>query len=639
MLAGVGPVARSMSTSVSAFQTSPSAPVAKFSSVSRRTIVEDEDLDMDLSAVDQSKFPRSVTHQLSNWNDQYSRLHLEQADDIEALRKKSITELPNHIVPLYLRLLHLLESPVVSDAEIEKAFNMLVAQEPSINRIAMNTLLEVANRHHRYGWTVKLFSSYAHLCSGTMTSTACTTALTACTRMITMKNALHLVKSYPQGFESMTPADFGRSIVDQLLSATDNQSMFVDMGALTAMATFYGAVGEWQNAVLLLKNCEARYGATPNTAVYNAVMTVCRQHKRYVRVFKLYNEMKEKEIPRDRITMTIVMASYVDANRLQDAQNLLKEYLETGETIHPNMHTVILSAIASKGGKEEINSFFDFVYRSGVIPEVRSFNSAIAAYLKAKDYDEAIRLFADMHRLRLKPSALTATLMMRCFIEIGFTEGLLGVIPLVTWVEQRDVNVLAALRMLRFEGLHGAIIDLCNTLRQLVDVSVRTNTPMPVAFNESMSVVQIYRYGIEAALYLDMPQLAVDFIQHMNDKFKLASFTASPGEQAAQLVFDICKLTHSDPRIHSELYLSLVNLALVDLGRRLPMPHKVQLKHMLDSRAAAIAKSVYGIASGNGNRSHFAGGASEIFRDTILKFKAQIESTSANASHSQFTFE
>lgn len=155
--------------------------------------------------------------------------------------------------------------------------------------------------------------------------------------------------------------------------------------------------GEWWKAVELFELCKKDGRVTPNAVVYGAVLNACMKGKRFDKVLKYFEEIKERHIKMDTSCYNIVIRAAAHAGDHVRATEMFFE-VTMSDRIRPDIVTylAILNSCAVSGDYLQALALLESLKRvSWLKPNVKVYTSVMSSCINAGQPVKALEVLRE----------------------------------------------------------------------------------------------------------------------------------------------------------------------------------------------------------------------------------------------------
>ncbi|GFZ03602.1 pentatricopeptide repeat (PPR) superfamily protein [Actinidia rufa] len=168
----------------------------------------------------------------------------------------------------------------------------------------------------------------------------------------------------------------------------------------------YGRKRKVQEAVDVFERMDF-YNCEPSVQSYNAIMNILVEYGYFNQAHKVYMRMRDKKIVPDVYTFTIRMKSFCRTSRPHAALRLLKSMPSHGCERNAVAYCTVVGGFYDESFQFEAYELFDEMLRSGICPDITTFNKLMHTLSKKGGVQEGERLLNKILKRGVSPNLFT----------------------------------------------------------------------------------------------------------------------------------------------------------------------------------------------------------------------------------------
>ncbi|KAM7269205.1 hypothetical protein ACFE04_024702 [Oxalis oulophora] len=181
----------------------------------------------------------------------------------------------------------------------------------------------------------------------------------------------------------------------------------------------YGRKGKVQEAVDVFERMHF-YNCQPTILSYNTLMNILVEYRYFDQAHKLYLRMKDKRrILPDVYTFTIRIKSFCKTKRPHAALRLLRNMPLQGCELNAVAYCTLIGGFYEENFHSEAYGLFDEMIRSGICPDVTTFNKLIHILCKKGHVQESEKLFNKVVKMGVSPNLYTVNIFIQGLCRKG----------------------------------------------------------------------------------------------------------------------------------------------------------------------------------------------------------------------------
>jgi pentatricopeptide repeat protein len=165
-------------------------------------------------------------------------------------------------------------------------------------------------------------------------------------------------------------------------------------------------------------------GKHKNTILYTTLIKGHGLDKDLKSALELFREMPREGVPYNTITFNSIIDACVRCNDLQAAEALLREICESDSTVSPDLITfsTMLKGYCYVGDLDKALHVVEAIKARGLRCDEMVYNTLLDGCVKSNDVPLGLGLFEEMLQNKMRPSAITHSILLRLYQRIGSEE-------------------------------------------------------------------------------------------------------------------------------------------------------------------------------------------------------------------------
>ncbi|XP_058788402.1 pentatricopeptide repeat-containing protein At3g29290 isoform X2 [Vicia villosa] len=250
----------------------------------------------------------------------------------------------------------------------------------------------------------------------------------------------------------------------------------------------------------LERDCDV--GRDFDAAVYNTVISICKEVGNWSEIERLWRSMKENECARTLVTYRLLVSSFVHCNQSELALYAYREMVQNGFEPNNNILNSIVCVCAKEGRWDDALNFFQKMMTGDFKPNLVACNALINSLGRAGELKLAFQVYNTMKSLSLKPDVYTYNALMSSLNKAN-KHG--EALRLYKWIERSQ--------MLEFnKHLYNTALMSCSKLK-LWDRAVEILWQMEASGLLDLTVS--YNLVIRTCELASKPKIAWQVYEHM----------------------------------------------------------------------------------------------------------------------------
>ena len=136
-------------------------------------------------------------------------------------------------------------------------------------------------------------------------------------------------------------------------------------------------------------------GLIANEFLYNTILDICVRYNEIEIMDKISCEMKQKNIPPSKVTYSILIKGYGNAQKLEKVQDLFNDFKKTFTT-SDIIYGCLINCCAQCKRLDLMNEYYEAMKIDGITPNLFIYTTLIKGYCKMKQFELAFNVFEKM---------------------------------------------------------------------------------------------------------------------------------------------------------------------------------------------------------------------------------------------------
>lgn len=180
----------------------------------------------------------------------------------------------------------------------------------------------------------------------------------------------------------------------------------------SCLVNFAVEVNELDLAVKFFEQLSALQ--TPSIRAYMTILRAFSKRQDSTNSIRILNDMQERKLDPDSLVVNIVLATCVNADRLDQAESLLEEMLKKDPPVVDVVSfNTIIKGYAQKGDVTKAMSCLEKMSAHGLTPNIITFNTTMDSAVRCKQPVQAWRVFNLMRKAGHSPDKYTCSILVK----------------------------------------------------------------------------------------------------------------------------------------------------------------------------------------------------------------------------------
>ncbi|XP_054825105.1 pentatricopeptide repeat-containing protein At4g36680, mitochondrial [Prosopis cineraria] len=210
------------------------------------------------------------------------------------------------------------------------------------------------------------------------------------------------------------------SDVENLIESRKNDPEVTQEPFLSILIRSYGRAGMFDHALNTYNQMDDL--GTPRSALsFNTLLSACVESKLFGKVPLLFEEIPKKYgVVPDKISYGILVKSFCEVSKPEEALELVKEADKKGMEITVVTYTTILDAFYRKGKSDEAEKLWNLMAKKGCM-DAAAYNVRLMFEQKGKPEDVKATI-DEMTNAGIKADTITYNYLMTCYLKSGMVD-------------------------------------------------------------------------------------------------------------------------------------------------------------------------------------------------------------------------